>query len=218
MSGGEKSRLILAKLLINPPNFMLLDEPTTHLDLDGVKALTKAFQKYDGTVCFISHDLFFIKEVADHIVEVNNGKVTVYPGGLDYYLDKKNAAAQAQNISKKAAKNESSVDKGIKNENRREKKYGVESDSVKQLNEEHQQAKKRLLDIKTQIKELDKEQQDLETESYVKSRTIAESYQTRDQDKIKEFGRRLKEIQSRLREIETLKRQLEEEKRRVSGG
>ena len=73
LSGGEKSRLILAKLLINPPNFICLDEPTTHLDIDGVEALTSCFQKYEGTLCFISHDLFFVKNIANHIVEVMPG-------------------------------------------------------------------------------------------------------------------------------------------------
>jgi len=101
LSGGEKSRLILAKLLINPPNFMLLDEPTTHLDIDGVRALTTAFKKYDGTICFVSHDLFFIKEIADCIVDVNEGVIKIYPGGLDYYLDKKK---QLQEMSKQQKK------------------------------------------------------------------------------------------------------------------
>ncbi|MDZ4242187.1 MAG: ABC-F family ATP-binding cassette domain-containing protein, partial [Candidatus Omnitrophota bacterium] len=81
LSGGEKSRLILAKLLINPPNFMLLDEPTTHLDIDGVGALCKAFRQYEGTLCFISHDLFFVKEIANAIVEVDQGTLKSYPGG-----------------------------------------------------------------------------------------------------------------------------------------
>jgi len=88
LSGGEKSRLILAKLLINPPNFMLLDEPTTHLDLDGVKALTNAFKAFEGTVCFISHDLYFVNEIADSIVDIQKGNLKTYPGGLEYYLHK----------------------------------------------------------------------------------------------------------------------------------
>jgi chromosome segregation ATPase len=81
-----------------------------------------------------------------------------------------------------------------------------------------QKAVKRIMEIKNQLRALDKEHKDLETESYVKTRTISESYQTRDQEKIKEFGKRLKEIQSRLREIETLKESLEKEKRSISGG
>ena len=93
LSGGEKSRLILAKLLINPPNFICLDEPTTHLDIDGVEALTSCFQKYEGTLCFISHDLFFVKNIANHIVEVMPGELKNYHGGLDYYLEKKAGTA-----------------------------------------------------------------------------------------------------------------------------
>ena len=89
LSGGEKSRLILAKLLVNPPNFICLDEPTTHLDIDGVEALTSCFQKYEGTLCFISHDLFFVKNIANHIVEVIPGELKNYHGSLDYYLEKK---------------------------------------------------------------------------------------------------------------------------------
>jgi len=104
LSGGEKSRLILAKLLINPPNFMLLDEPTTHLDIDGVRALTTAFKKYTGTICFISHDLFFIKEIADCIVDVSGGKIKIYPGGLEYYLGKKQQLGEASKKEKKDVK------------------------------------------------------------------------------------------------------------------
>ena len=75
LSGGEKSRLILAKLLINPPNFLLLDEPTTHLDVDAVGALIKALKEYDGTLVCISHDIHFVRSVANTVYEVNNGRV-----------------------------------------------------------------------------------------------------------------------------------------------
>jgi ATP-binding cassette subfamily F protein 3 len=87
LSGGEKSRLILAKLLINAPNFLLLDEPTTHLDVDAVDALVKALLDYQGTIVFISHDIHFVRSVANVVFEVKEGRVRKFPGEFDYYLE-----------------------------------------------------------------------------------------------------------------------------------
>lgn len=88
LSGGEKIRLAFARIFINPPNFLLLDEPTTNLDIHGREALEKAIREYQGTVCFVSHDVAFVRGAADRIVAVADGAVTGYPGGYDYYLEK----------------------------------------------------------------------------------------------------------------------------------
>jgi ATP-binding cassette subfamily F protein 3 len=85
LSGGEKSRLQLAKLLLDPPNVLLLDEPTTHLDLTSVEALVEALKTFEGTICAISHDVYFLNAVADHVVHVVQGKITVYPGNFEYF-------------------------------------------------------------------------------------------------------------------------------------
>ncbi len=88
LSGGEKIRLAFARIFINPPNFLLLDEPTTNLDIHGREALEKAIRDYKGTVCFVSHDVAFVRGAADRVVSVNDGKVASFPGGYDYYLEK----------------------------------------------------------------------------------------------------------------------------------
>jgi ATP-binding cassette subfamily F protein 3 len=85
LSGGEKSRLGLAKLLLDPPNVILLDEPTTHLDMASVDALIDALKEFDGTICCISHDLYFLNALADHVVHIDQGKITVYPGNYEYF-------------------------------------------------------------------------------------------------------------------------------------
>lgn len=99
LSGGEKSRLALVKLLLDPPNLLLMDEPTTHLDLSSVEALLRALQAYTGTILFISHDVYFIKELADHVVHVNNGRLVHYPGGYDYYLQKTAATSAREALT-----------------------------------------------------------------------------------------------------------------------
>ncbi len=85
LSGGEKSRLALVKILLEAPNCLFLDEPTTHLDMASVEALAGALNEFEGTVCIISHDIYFVNRLATHVVHVDQGKVTLYPGNYEYF-------------------------------------------------------------------------------------------------------------------------------------
>ncbi len=91
LSGGEKSRLNMIKFLVDPPNLLLMDEPTTHLDIHTVESLILALEHYEGTLVFISHDVHFIRKLGTKVLHVTNGKVHPYPGGYDYFLEKSGA-------------------------------------------------------------------------------------------------------------------------------
>ena len=95
LSGGENSRLALVKLLLDPPNLLLMDEPTTHLDLASVDALIVALKQYQGTLVFISHDVHFIRALSTHVVRVEAGQLKHFGGGYQYYLDKTAQSARA---------------------------------------------------------------------------------------------------------------------------
>ena len=101
LSGGEKIRLCFARIFVNPPNFLILDEPTTHLDIAAREALQQAINQFAGTVCLVSHDIEFIRGTVKTIVELRPGKVRQFTGGYDYYIERvtaeQNAAAAAKN-------------------------------------------------------------------------------------------------------------------------
>lgn len=97
LSGGEKIRLCFARIFVNPPNFLILDEPTTHLDIAAREALQQSLKSYGGTVCMVSHDVEFLRGTADVILEVRGHHVTRYGGDYDYYRER--IAARETEIS-----------------------------------------------------------------------------------------------------------------------
>ncbi len=110
LSGGEKVRLAFARLLIAPPNFLILDEPTTHLDIAAREALEIALRDFKGTICVVSHDIDFVRHVADAIIEMRPPGIQRYYGNYDYYREKVDATAPEQ-AETGATKKPSGVDR-----------------------------------------------------------------------------------------------------------
>jgi len=202
LSGGEKSRLILAKLLINPPNFLLLDEPTTHLDVDAIDALIKAMTEYQGTVVFISHDVHFVRSLANVVYEVKSGSVRKFFGNFDYYMDKKNQSPEFFPEKKK---------KVCDNKNKIEDEKLKAKEEEKLRREEERQRKNHNIKVRGEINKLEKKKEELQLESYAKCRALANPHIFRDEDTARDYGRRLKEIDQENEDINAQIKKLEEQ-------
>ena len=110
LSGGEKIRLAFLRLFLQAPNFLLLDEPTTHLDLDGRRLLQDALQKYQGTIFLVSHDIEFVRAVATSVLEITREGIRQFPGGYDYYCEKKAEMQKGANAPKQTAETAATSD------------------------------------------------------------------------------------------------------------
>lgn len=178
LSGGEKARLLLAKLSMENNNFLILDEPTNHLDIDSKEVLENALIDFDGTLLFVSHDRYFINRVATHVLELSENGSTLYLGDYDYYVDKKaemEVSLTEEALTSNQAKEVSSVND-----------YQAQKESQKEVRK-----------LMRQIESLEAEIEELESQSQAISEQMLE---TNDAGKLMELQAELDKISHRQEE------------------
>ena len=158
LSGGEKSRLALAKLLLDPPNFLVMDEPTTHLDIRSIEALIAALSQYAGTLVFVSHDVHFIRSIATSVLHVRSGEIRSYPGGYDYFLEK--TAADPDQLSNGNAEPSSSRPQ-TNGRNQEKERKRLEAEARQQRSENERALRSKLAEVETRVLKLEERQQEL---------------------------------------------------------
>ncbi|HEU8011773.1 TPA: ABC-F family ATP-binding cassette domain-containing protein [Streptococcus pneumoniae] len=178
LSGGEKARLLLAKLSMENNNFLILDEPTNHLDIDSKEVLENALIDFDGTLLFVSHDRYFINRVATHVLELSVNGSTLYLGDYDYYVEKKATAEMSQ--TEEASTSNQAKEASPVND------YQAQKESQKEVRK-----------LMRQIESLEAEIEELESQSQAISEQMLE---TNDADKLMELQAELDKISHRQEE------------------
>jgi ATP-binding cassette subfamily F protein 3 len=164
LSGGEKSRLALVKLLLDPPNLLLMDEPTTHLDMPSIDALVTALIQYEGTLLFISHDVYFIRALANRTVHVNAGVLTHYSGDYQYYLDKTAATSARAALTAGAKVEEVKVAPSERASFKSKEQKREEAEQRQARSKERKDAQQLVHKLEKDIAELEKQQEELSME------------------------------------------------------
>ena len=161
LSGGEKSRLALVKLLLSPPNLMLLDEPTTHLDMPSIDAVIQALKDYTGTLIFVSHDLHFIRALAKRTIRIESGRSTDFPGDYDYYLWKSGSASEKGGLVeglRDARPTEHSAGPGKNKAVSAKERRRINAESQKKARQEKNKMEQRVARLEKEILSLEEEQ------------------------------------------------------------
>ena len=178
LSGGEKARLLLAKLSMENNNFLILDEPTNHLDIDSKEVLENALIDFDGTLLFVSHDRYFINRVATHVLELSENGSTLYLGDYDYYVEKK-AEVEAIQTAEASTSNQEKEESPVND-------YQAQKESQKEARK-----------LMRQIESLESEIEELESKSQAISEQMLE---TNDAEKLMEMQAELEKISHRQEE------------------
>lgn len=156
LSGGQKARLTLTVLSLEKDNFLLMDEPTNHLDIEAKEVLEQALDTYDGTLLFVSHDRYFINELANKIISVRDGHAKIYNGNYSYYLDEK--AKQAAAIQEAEAEQTESTTSANQNKGKLSYQEQKARDSQKRKLE------RAVSEAEARIEKLEAEEQEIQTE------------------------------------------------------
>lgn len=156
LSGGQKARLTLTVLSLEKDNFLLMDEPTNHLDIEAKEVLEQALNTYDGTLLFVSHDRYFINELANKIISVRDGHAKIYNGNYSYYLDEK--AKQAAAVQEAEAEQTESTTSANQNKGKLSYQEQKARDSQKRKLE------RAVSEAEARIEKLEAEEQEIQTE------------------------------------------------------
>ena len=194
LSGGEKSRVALAKTLLSDANFLLLDEPTNHLDIQSIQILSGALQAYEGTYVVVSHDRFFLREVANKIWYIEDQHIREFPGTYEefnYHLDQQKELAKsteksAQKANEKQQKEQASKGKSAKNDFHKEK----------ELRRKETKLKSAINRIETEIIELEEKKDALLSK-------MADPEMATQFDKLQELQKELNVIEAKLGPAQT---------------
>lgn len=153
LSGGERARLLLAKLSMQNNNFLILDEPTNHLDIDSKEVLEDALIDFDGTLLFVSHDRYFINRVATKVLEISEEGSTLYLGDYDYYLEKKAELEELARLKAEEAQEKTTVvvEKAPAND------YQAQKANQKEL----RKLTRRITEIENQLEEIEAREEEL---------------------------------------------------------
>lgn len=216
LSGGEKARLVLAELLCGRPNLLILDEPTNHMDLQAKETMESAFRAYKGTILFVSHDRYFIRQVADSILVFDQGHAFYYPFGYEHYLER-SRKGQGQNLSALIQAEDQALIAGMRAVPRKEHHRIREIDTeearldwqFRLVKETMEEARDRVERLWASYEELTEKINRAEWEMLLDFRTDPSENGITGTDKTAGINRK-NEIENREREMESLQAELEE--------
>ena len=191
LSGGEKARLQLAKLMLEKNNLLVLDEPTNHLDITSKQVLEDALENYEGTIVFVSHDRYFINKIANKVLDITGDDYSIYLGNYDYYLEKR----EQELIAKK-----------LKEEKTDEVQEKVANDYV--LGKEE---KKRIRKLERTREELLEKIESLEEKVTLVNNELTKEEVYTDAIKVQEYNEELRSLNQEIEDLNNTWLEIEEE-------
>jgi ATP-binding cassette subfamily F protein 3 len=194
LSGGEKTRLAIARMLIEPANLLLMDEPTNHLDIPSREILSDALSAYKGTICFITHDRTLIREVANKIIEIRNGKLNIFKGNYDDFLYRQETSIGRDTETLKIVQEREKPGSPAKNGARRRR--SLEGDLRNRHYREVQPLKRRIDEVEAEVARITARLKDIEA-------ALADPEHYRDSDQVIGTNMKYRELKDSLKKLTT---------------